>query len=73
MKSLVETCGHLPDPLLKCVDEIFSEKNEMYVNNNTPYRFTIAMPFKMKLVPDKWEVGLTEIFIPNYGFNIKAP
>ena len=31
------------------------------------------MPFKMKLAPDKWEVGLAEIFIPDYGFNIKAP
>ena len=49
------------------------DPNEMYINNNTPYRLTIALPFKMKLAPDKWEVGLAEIFIPDYGFNITAP
>ena len=49
------------------------DPNKMYVNNNTLYRFTIAMPYKMKLAPDEWEVGLAEIFIPDYDLNIKAP
>ena len=43
----------------------------MYVNTN--YDFTIALANKVLLARDEWEVGLAEIFIPNYGLNIKAP
>ena len=49
------------------------DPNEMYVNTNKPYMYTVAMPYKIKLPVDEWEVGLAEIFIPDYGFNIKAP
>ena len=40
---------------------------------NTPFKFTIALPSRMGLDIDQWEVGLAKMFIPDYGFNIKHP
>ena len=58
------------------------ERSNFYVNlpsnvtglmeNNTPSRFSVPLPQRIKL-EGKWEVGLAEIFIPSYGFNIKPP
>ena len=58
------------------------ERGNFYVNlpsnvtgltgNNTPSHFVVPLPERIKL-RGKWEVGLAEIFIPSYGFNIKPP
>ena len=58
------------------------ERSNFYVNlpsnvtgltaNNTPSRFSVLLPQRIKL-DGKWEVGLADIFIPSYGFNIKPP
>ena len=40
--------------------------------NNHPAHFKVALPERIRL-QGAWEVGLAEIFIPSYGFNIKAP
>ena len=40
--------------------------------NNHPAHFKVALLERIRL-RGAWEVGLAEIFIPSYGFNIKAP
>jgi len=49
------------------------DPNPTYVKTNTPYKYTVTLPGKLRLEMGQWEVGLAEIFIPDYGFNIKAP
>ena len=49
------------------------DPNKAFSETNTPYKLTVALPGKMRLNIDEWEVGLAEIFIPDYGFNIKHP
>ena len=39
---------------------------------NHPSHFKVALPERIQL-RGTWEVGLAEIFIPSYGFNIKPP
>ena len=39
---------------------------------NHPSHFKVALPERIQL-RGMWEVGLAEIFIPSYGFNIKPP
>ena len=41
-------------------------------NRNSLSHFHIMLPDKIHL-QGKWEVGLAEIFIPSYGFNMKLP
>ena len=48
------------------------DPNKAYVKTNTPYKYVVQLPGKMRLSFD-WEVGLAEMFIPDYGFNIKHP
>ena len=45
--------------------------NKAFVKTNMLYKFSILLPGKMTLDIQEWEVGLAEIFIPDYGFNIK--
>ena len=40
--------------------------------NNHPAHFKVALLERIRL-RGAWEVGLAEIFIPSYGFNIKPP
>ena len=40
--------------------------------NNHPAHFKVALPERIRL-RGAWEVGLAEIFILSYGFNIKPP
>ena len=40
--------------------------------NNHPAHFKVALLERIRL-RGAWEVGLVEIFIPSYGFNIKPP
>ena len=40
--------------------------------NNHPAHFKVALLERIRL-QGAWEVGLAEIFIPLYGFNIKPP
>ena len=40
--------------------------------NNHPAHFKVTLPERIRL-RGAWEVGLAEIFIPSYGFNIKPP
>ena len=47
--------------------------NKAFTDANTPFRFTVALPGKMRLDIEQWEVRLAEMFIPDYGFNIKHP
>ena len=44
-----------------------------FAEANTLFKFTIALPGKMRLDKEQWEVGLVEMFLPDYGFNIKHP
>ena len=44
-----------------------------YVDTNTPARYSIALPEKLVLETNQWEVGMSEIFIPDYGYNIRSP
>ena len=39
---------------------------------NHPSHFKVALPERIRL-RGTWEVGLAEIFIPSYSFNIKPP
>ena len=66
----------------KKTSSTLQERGNFYVNlpsnvtgltgNNTPSHFVVPLPERIKL-RGKWEVGLAEIFIPSYGFNIKPP
>ena len=66
----------------KKTSSTLQERINFYVNlpsnvrgltgNNTPSNFIVPLPERIKL-RGKWEVGLAEIFIPSYGFNIKPP
>ena len=47
--------------------------NKAFTEANTPFKFTIALPSKKRLDIEQWEVRLVEMFIPDYGFNIKHP
>ena len=47
------------------------DPNKAFSETNTAYKFTIALPGKMRLNINEWEVGLAEIFVPDYGFNVK--
>ena len=49
------------------------DPNKAFTEANTPFKFTVALPSKMRLDIEQWEVGLVEMFIPDYGFNIKHP
>ena len=49
------------------------DPDKAFTEVNTPFKFTIALPGKMKLDKEQWEVQLVEMFIPDYGFNIKHP
>ena len=40
--------------------------------NNHPAHFKVTLLERIRL-RGAWEVGLVEIFIPSYGFNIKPP
>ena len=40
--------------------------------NNQPAHFKVTLPERIQLLVP-WKVGLAEIFIPSYGFNIKPP
>ena len=42
-------------------------------HKNTPSHFYVPLPQKIPLEPNEWEVGLSEIFIPSYGYNMKPP
>ena len=42
------------------------------VQNNHPAHFKVTLLERIRL-RGAWEVGLAEIFIPLYGFNIKPP
>ena len=44
-----------------------------YVDSNTPARYSIALSEKLVLETNQWEVGMSEIFIPDYGYNIRSP
>ena len=46
--------------------------NKAYTEANTLFKFP-ALPSKMRLDIEQWEVRLAEMFIPDYGFNIKHP
>ena len=47
------------------------DPNKAFIETNTPFKFTIVLPGKMLLDIKQWEVRLAEMFIPDYGFNIK--
>ena len=47
--------------------------NKAFAEANTPFKFTVALPGKMRLDIEQWEVRLVEMFIPDYGFNINHP
>ena len=47
------------------------DPNKAFTEANMPFKFTVALPSKMRLDIEQWEVGLAEMFIPDYGFNIK--
>ena len=49
------------------------DPGKRYVDTNTPFKYSIALPEKLILDSDQWEVGMSEIFIPDYGFNIRSP
>ena len=49
------------------------DPNKAFAEANMLFKFTIALPSKMRLDIEQWEVGLVEMFIPDYGFNIKHP
>ena len=40
-------------------------------HKNTPSHFYVPLPQKIPLETNEWEVGLSEIFIPSYGYNMK--
>ena len=42
-------------------------------HKNTPSHFYVPLPQKIPLELNEWEVGLSEIFIPSYGYNMKPP
>ena len=48
-------------------------QTKVFTEANTPFKFTIALSSKMRLDIEQWEVGLVEMFIPDYGFDIKHP
>ena len=66
----------------KKASSTLQERSNFYVNllsnvrgltgNNTLSNFIVPLPERIKLW-EKWEVGLAEILIPSYGFNIKPP
>ena len=49
------------------------DPNKAFAETNTPFKFTVVLPGKMRLDIEQWEVGLAEMFIPDYGFNTKHP
>ena len=49
------------------------DPNKAFAEVNMPFKFTIALPGKMRLDIEQWEVRLAEMFIADYGFNIKHP
>ena len=49
------------------------DPNVIYVKENKPSDFTIKLPDTLCLDVWEWEVGLSEIFVPDYGYNLKSP
>lgn len=49
------------------------DPNEIYLEKNKPNDFTIKLPETLFLDVLEWEVGLSEIFVPDYGYNLKSP
>ena len=49
------------------------DPNKAFTEASTPFKFNVALPSKMRLDIEQWEVGLVEMFIPDYGCNIKHP
>ena len=49
------------------------DPNEIYMEKNKPNDFTIKLPETLFLDVLGWEVGLSEIFVPDYGYNLKSP
>ena len=49
------------------------DPNKAFAEADMPFKFTVALPGKMRLDIEQWEVRLVEMFIPDYGFNIKHP
>ena len=48
------------------------DPNLIYVEKNKPNDFTIKLPDTLCLDIWEWEVGLSEIFVLNYGYNLKS-
>ena len=42
------------------------DPNKTFIETNMPFKFTVALPSKIRLDIEEWEVGLAEMFIPNY-------
>ena len=49
------------------------DPNVIYVETNKPSDFTIKLPDTLFLDVWEWEVSLSEIFVPDYGYNLKSP
>ena len=64
MFSSLEHCDNFYVNLLSNVPSL--------AQNNHPAHFKVALPERIRL-QGAWKVGLAEIFIPSYGFNIKPP
>ena len=48
------------------------DPNAIYVETNKPSDFTIKLPDTLFLNIWEWEVGLSEIFVPDYSYNLKS-
>ena len=49
------------------------DPNAIYVEKNKPSDFTIKLPDTLCLDVWEWEVSISEIFVPDYGYNLKSP
>ena len=49
------------------------DPNPIYVEKNKPSDFTIKLPDTLCLDICEWEDSLSEIFVPDYGYNLKLP